>query len=269
MMASPFAITTPTTAVHLAENRLGEMPFTVTNVTDQPLRGRVSIVPLGSAPLSWFSLAGKAEIDLPPRVTAQVLVRVEPPLGTPAGTHLFRVDIDSSADPGAVTVGPSCSVVVPPSVSKVNRWRTPRGYLATLLGASIGGAVGELVVLLAVRAPEPRECGADVGCAFGEAIGQAFFLAVAILFGLVLLWVGSVAGAWVGLRARRYLGSKTTALFLAILTVPWTAAMLWLLGRTTDSPNLVAVMIAGPVLLTAVPGVLARAAVLLIRTRHI
>ncbi|MGH9119278.1 MAG: hypothetical protein ACRD0A_15785 [Acidimicrobiales bacterium] len=89
-MPSPIAITAPSTTVVLAENRLGEMPFTVTNTTDQPRRGRASVVALDGAPPAWFSLASKAELDLPPGSTAQVVVRVEPPLGVPAGTHLFR-----------------------------------------------------------------------------------------------------------------------------------------------------------------------------------
>lgn len=265
-MPSPAAITVPSTTMYLDQNRLGEMPFTVTNTTDQPLRGRVSVVPLDSAPEEWFSLAGKAELDLPPRASAQVLVRVEPPLGASAATHLFRVDVVNAAAPEAATVGPSCSVVVPPSKAKVDRWKTPRGYLATLLGASVGGAVGELVILVGVRAPEEQDC-TTVDCAFGNVIGQAVFLIIALLLGLVLLWVGSVIGAWIGLRVRRYLGSKTTALFLAILMVPWTIAMLVLIGKVTE--NLTIAVILAPVLLTAVPGLVARGAVLLIRTRHL
>jgi hypothetical protein len=267
-MPSTFAVTAPTTTVHLAENRLGEMPFTVTNMTDQPIRARVSVVPLDSTPPEWFSITGSTEIDLRPRATGSVLVRVEPPLGVAAGTHLFRVDVADAANPQApASVGPSCEVVVPPpSASPAKRLTTPRGYLATLLGASVGGALGELVILLGVRAPAQQDC-TDLGCALGDAIGQVIFLIFAVLLGLVLLWVGSVIGAWVGLRIRRYLGAKTTALFLAILMVPWTIAVLWLLG--TLNINLTAAIIVAPILLTAVPGLLARGAVLLIRTRRL
>ncbi|MGH9244152.1 MAG: hypothetical protein ACRD29_07510 [Acidimicrobiales bacterium] len=266
-MPSPFAISAPSTTVVLAENRLGEMPFTVTNTTDQPRRGHASVVPLDGTPPAWFSLAGKAELDLPPRATTQVVVRVEPPLGVPAGTHLFRLDVgDVTAADVEPATGPSCSVVVPRSEARVNRWTIPRGYLATLLGATVGGALGELVILLGFRAPEDQDC-TTVGCAIGEGIGQAIFLAFAILFGLVLLWVGAVIGAWVGLRVRHYLGSKTTALFLAILMIPWTIGVGALLGNLVDS--LTVAVILAPVLLTAVPGLLARGAVLLIRTRRL
>ncbi|MGH9119281.1 MAG: hypothetical protein ACRD0A_15800 [Acidimicrobiales bacterium] len=162
--------------------------------------------------------------------------------------------------------GPSCSVVVAPSEVEVDWWKKPRGYVVTLLGATVGGALGELVILLGFRAPEAKDC-TTVGCAIGEGIGQAIFLAFAILFGLVLLWVGAVLGAWVGLRVRRYLGSKTTALFLALLMIPWTIGMAALLGNLVDS--LTVSVILAPILLTAVPGLVARGAVVLIRTRHL
>lgn len=267
-MSSTFAITAPETTVFLAANRLGEMPFTVTNMTDQPLRAKLSIVPIDSTPREWFSLAGNAEIDLRPRASATVLVRVEPPLGAPAMTHLFRLDASDGITPDVTSVGPSCSVVVPPSQLKVNRWTTPRGYLATLVGATIGGAIGELVILLVARAPSRDDDCTEAGCAFGELIAQFFFLVIAFLLGLILLWIGSVIGVWLSLRIRRYLGSKLTALFLAVLMIPWTIAMLALINAI-DFDNLIVLLIVAPILLTSVPGVIARGAVLLIRTRHL
>ncbi len=77
----------------------------------------------------------------------------------------------------------------------------------------------------------------------------------------------SCEGAWIGLRVREYLGSKLTALFLAILMVPWTILMLWALSKITNS--LALLMILAPILLTAVPGLVARGSVLLIRTKHL
>jgi hypothetical protein len=267
VMTSPFAVTAAATSVVLAENRLGEMQFTVTNMTDQPVRAKASVVPLDSAPPEWFSIVGKADLDLRPRASTRVLVQVEPPLGVPPGRHLFRVDVANPALPDvAVSEGPSCEVVVPPSQIKVNPWKVPRGYLATLVGATAGGALGELVVFLSIRGAQKKDC-TTIGCAVGDAIGQAILLFFAILVGLALLWVGSVIGAWLGLRVRRYLGSKLTALFLAVLMIPWTCAMGALLTKVTN--NLTVLAILAPILLTAVPGALARGAVLLIRTRHL
>jgi hypothetical protein len=249
--------------VYLAENRLGEMPFTVTNMTDQPLRGKVSVVPLDAAPPQWFSIVGKSEVDLQPRATAQILVQVEPPLGAAAATHQFRLDADDPGTPESATTGPSVEVVVPPSEPKWT-WKKPRGYIATLLGATIGGAVGELVILVTylTQQPEDKDCGGDFGCALGDAIGQVIILLLAILVGLGLLWVGSIIGAGASLRIKRYLGSKTTAVVLGILMIPWTIGVLWLLSKITDNLNIVVAMILAPILLTAVPGVLARGFVL-------
>jgi hypothetical protein len=136
-----------------------------------------------------------------------------------------------------------------------------------LIGASVGGALGELAIFFTARSYKDQNCGADLGCAVGNIFVHALFLVLAFLAGLVLLWIGSVVGAGIGLRIRSYLGSKTTALFLAILMVPWTLGMLWLLTRITD--NLALLMILAPILLTAVPGLVARGAVLLIRTKHL
>jgi hypothetical protein len=265
-MSSPFAVTAPSTTVYLAENRMGKMPFTVTNMTDQPLKAKAAVVPLDSAPPAWFKVVRGAELTLPAKSSAQVLVQIDPPLGVDASTQLFRLDVTDPANPEVPVPGPSCEFVVPPSKAKFDP-TTPRGYLATLIGSSIGGALGELAILLTFRLPADKDCGGDIGCAFGDAIGQVILLILAFLAGLLLLWIGSFIGAGIALRVRNYLGSKTTALFLAILMLPWTLLMLWLLSKITD--NLLVLLILAPVLLTAVPGVLARGAVLLIRTKHI
>jgi hypothetical protein len=265
-MLSPFAISAPSTTLHLAENRMGKMPFTITNMTDRQVRGTATVVALDSTPLGWFSPL-TSEVALAPRGSAQLVVKVEPPLGAAAATHLFRVDVDDPSTPEENVTGPSCSVVVPPSQAKIS-WKAPRGYLSTLVGATVGGALGELVIfLMFARGPAQRDCGTDVGCALGDTLGAIIFLIFGILLGLGLLWIGAVAGAWIALRVHNYLGSKLTALFLAILMVPWTLVMLWLLPKITNS--LVLALILAPILLTAVPGVIARGSVLLIRTKHL
>lgn len=265
-MTSPFAITAPSTSVHLAEDRLGKMPFTVTNMTDHPLRGRPSVVPLDSVPPAWFKVLRGSELSLAPSTSAQVLVQVEPPLGVAASTHQFRLDVADPDVPEVTVRGPSCSFVVPPSQPRFNPKRA-RGYLATLIGASVGGALGEAVILLAARAPSTKNCGADVGCAVGNVFAYTVLLVLAFLAGLVMLWIGAAIGAGIGLRVRGYLGSKLTALFLTLLIVPWTSVMLWLLGKITHS--LVVLIVLAPILLTALPGLAARGSVLLIRTRHL
>ena len=265
LMSSPFAITAPTTTVYLAEDRMGKMPFTVTNMTDRPLKGKAKVVPLDTAPAEWFKVIPGGELNLQPKTSAQVMVQIDPPLGVVASSQELRIEItDPSSSDGPVT-GPSCEFVVPPSVAKFDPSK-PRGYLATLVGSLAGGAIGELAMLLSAKLPE-KDCGADFKCAIGNIFADIILLALFFLAGLVLLWIGAALGAWSGLQLRGYLGSKTTALFLAILMIPWTLLMLWLLSKITD--NLVLLLILAPILLTAVPGVLARGAVLLIRTKHI
>jgi hypothetical protein len=265
-MTSPFAITTPSTTVYLPENRVGEMPFTVTNMTEQDKQGAVSVVPLDDAPPKWFK-PSKAQVSLRPKGSDQVVVQVEPPLGAVAATHLFRLDVDDPATTEPAIPGPSVSVVVPASTAKFS-WKTPRGYLATLVGATAGGAVGELIIfLMFLKGPTEAECGTDFGCALGNVFAEIIFLIFGILLGLGLLWVGAVEGAWIGLRVKGYLGSKTTAGFLAVLMVPWTIGMLWVLSKITD--ELWVLIIAAPILLTAIPAVLARGGSLLIYTKRI
>lgn len=265
-MPSPFAITAPATNVYLAEDRVGKIPFTVTNMTDQPLQGRPSVVPLDAVPQAWFRVLRGSELNLAPKGSAQVLVQVEPPLGVAASTHRFRVDVCDPRSPDVTVRGPSCSFVVPASKPGFSVTKA-RGYLTTLVGASVGGALGEVLILLGARPRSTKDCGAALGCAVGNALADAILLVLALVAGLVMLWIGAAIGTAIGLRVRGYLGSRLTAVFLAVLMVPWTLGMLWLLSKITHS--LVVLIILAPILLTAVPGLVARGSVLLIRTRHL
>ena len=266
MSSSPFAITAPTTTVYLAEDRMGKMPFTVTNMTDHPLKGKAKVVPLDTAPPEWFKVVRGGDLNLQPKTSAQVLVQIDPPLGVAPSSQEFRLEVADPSSSDAPIPGPSCEFVVPASVAKFDPTK-PRGYITTLVGSLVGGIVGELTILLTARLPDNKNCGADVGCALGNVFAQILLLILFFLAGLVLMWLGSALGAWAGLQMRGYLGSKTTGLFLAIFMAPWTILMLWVLGKLTN--NLLLVLIIAPILLTAVPGVLARGAVLLIRTKHI
>jgi hypothetical protein len=264
-MSSSFAITAPATTVYLADTRMGKMPFTVTNMTDHPLKGKATVVPLDSAPADWFKVVRGADLTLPPKSSAQVLVQIDPPLGVAASTQQFRLDVIDPSSSEAAVPGPSCEFIVPPSKPGFDPTK-PRGYLATLLGAMAGGLVGEALMLVSARLPE-KDCGGDAKCALNNIVGDFLLILIFFLLGLVLLWIGAVVGSWAGLQIRSYQGSKTTAVFLGILMIPWTIFMLWLLSKITD--NFVLVLILAPILLTAVPGMLARGAVLLIRTKHI
>jgi hypothetical protein len=267
-IAPVFAITTPSVSVTLAENRIGEVPFTVTNVSNRKLRGRVRIAPGPGAPAEWFSVAGDSEHDFDAGAARQFVVRIDPPLGAPPGTYTFGLDAVGIEHPDDdYSEGPSCQITIPQSAPP--RLTTPRGYLTTLAGALIGGVVGELAVVLIIllRHHEGPKCN-DLGCVIGDTIGEVILLLFLLFLAYVLMLVGATLGSGIALRIRRYLGAKLTATFLALLMVPWTVLMLATVFRLLDD-HLIVMAVISPFLLVAVPAVLARGSVLLIRTHHV
>jgi hypothetical protein len=275
--ASPvFTVTTPSVSVTLADNRVGEVPFTVTNVGNRKLRARAKITPAAGAPADWFSVEGDSEQDFEIGAARQFVVRVDPPLGVPAGNYSFRLDAVGIEHPDDdYSEGPSCQVTIPQSAPP--RLTTPRGYLTTLVGAIVGGLVGELTVILGIvflvhashnDDPNCHDFGCAIGGALGDLIALLFLLAFILLVGYVLMLVGASLGAGIALRIRRFRGSKLTALFLGLSFVPWTLLVFFTVFRLLDDHPIVIAAIS-PVLLVAVPAVLARGGVLLIRTHHI
>ncbi|MGZ4269540.1 MAG: hypothetical protein ACXVSX_10055 [Solirubrobacteraceae bacterium] len=266
-MPSPFSITTPAATVVLGDNRVGDVAFTVVDTSDRPLRARLRVMPLAPSPPEWFTITGDAERDFQPGTAHQFTVRVGPPLGAPPGQYPFRADAIGIEHPDDdYAEGPSCVVTVPPSVPPA--LTTPRGYLATLTGALTGGIAGELLVVIVVLTSSHKTAGCTgVGCVVGDSIGAVVALLFALIAGWILMLLGSAVGAGVALGIKRYRGAKLTATFLAVLMVPWTFLMLATVFQLAHSLVLVAVL--APVLLVAVPAVLARGAVLLIRTGHI
>jgi hypothetical protein len=265
-ITSVFSITTPATGVQLAPNRVGEVPFTVTNTSGRKLQARVRVTPAPGAPPDWFSVEGDAQQTFDVNTARQFTVRIEPPLGVAAGSYSFRLDaigIDRPDDDYAE--GPSCEVSVPGSAPP--RVTTPRGYLTTLVGALVGGVLGELVivVLLLVR-HHTSNCN-TASCVIGDTIGEIIFFLFAIFAAYVLMLIGASIGSAVALRIRGYLGPKLTGTFLGILMVPWLIAITLTVFQVVH--NLIVVAALAPILLVAVPAVLARGGVLLIRTHHI
>jgi len=261
-----FTITTPSAGVQLAPNRIGEVSFTVTDVGASALRARVRVTPSPGAPSEWFSIEGEAEQSFVAGAARQFTVRVEPPLGVAAGSYSFRLDAIGIERPDDdYAEGPTVQVTVPGSAPP--RVTTPRGYLTTLVGALIGAVVGELiiVVLLLVR-HHTSNCD-TVKCVVGDTIGEVIFFLFAIFAGYVLMLIGAAIGSAVALRIRGYLGPKLTGTFLGILMVPWLIVITLTVFQVLH--NLIVVAALAPILLVAVPAVLARGGVLLIRTHHI
>jgi hypothetical protein len=260
-----FTVTTPSASVTLAANRIGEVPFTVTNVSDRKLRARVRITPAAGAPSEWFSVAGESEQDFELGAARQFVVRVDPPLGAPGGTYTFRLDAVGIENPDDdYSEGPSCQVTVPPSVGPQPKLTTPRGYLTTLVGALAGGIVLNIIVVVLALLHDPNDCSGFWECVFRE----IFFWLFLIVLGFGLMLVGAALGAAIALRIRRFRGHKLTGLFLALLMPLWSLLMALTLFRLLEDHPIV-IAATSPIVLLAVPAVLARMSVLLIRTHHI
>jgi hypothetical protein len=265
-----FTVTTPSVSVTLAENRIGEVPFTVTNVGNRKLRARARITPASGAPPDWFSVEGDSEQDFEAGAARQFVVRVDPPLGAPAGNYAFRLDAVGIEHPDDdYSEGPSCQITVPGS--KPPKLTTPRGYLTTLMGALTGGIVLDLVVvILALTVRPDTDCHGRGfwACLFVVGLKLLFFWVFLVFLGFGLMLVGASLGAGIALRIRRFRGHKLTATFLAVLILPWTLLVsLTVFQLLKHHPVVIAA--SSPFLLLAVPAVLARGSVLLIRTHHI
>jgi hypothetical protein len=238
----------------------------VTNVSGRKLRARTRVTPGTGAPPSWFSVEGDAEREFDIGDARQFTVRIEPPLGAGAGAYSFRLDaigIDHPDDDYAE--GPSCQVKVPGSAPP--KVTTPRGYLTTLVGALAGGVLGELTIVIFLLLRRHTSHCTTFSCAVGDTIGEIFFFLFMIFLAYVLMLIGAGIGAAVALRIRGYLGPKLTGAFLSILMLPWLLAVTF--GVFQFIHNLIVIAVLAPVLLVAVPAVLARGGVLLIRTHHI
>jgi hypothetical protein len=264
---SAFTISTPSASIMLPPNRSAEVPFTITNLSGRALRARVMPRGLGSAPADWFKLAGDAELQFEEGAIKQVKVVVDPALGAMEGNYAFRLDVAGVESPTQeYAEGPECAVAVPGSSTALT---TPRGYLATSVGASVGGLlwlIAVLVIWLVISNQAEEDC-ADLADCFGQIIGLAILAGLLVLLALILMIVGAAIGIGVALRIKHYRGNKLTSVFFAVLMVPWTILMLWLLGAI--EPPVAVLIIVTPILLLFAPALLARALVLLIRTHRI
>lgn len=262
-----FTISTPSARVALPPNRSAEVPFTVTNLAGRALRAKAIPHGVGPAPGDWFMVAGDAELQFEEGAIKQVKVVVDPALGAPEGRYTFRLDVSGVENPTAeYAEGPECAVDVPGSTTGLT---TPRGYLATLVGASAGGVlwlIAVLVIWLIISNKADEDC-TDLGDCFGQIIGLAILFGLLVLLALILMIVGAAIGIGVALRIKHYRGNKLTSLFFGVLMVPWTILILWGLGAL--EPPEVVLIILTPILLLFAPALLARAIVLLIRTHRI
>jgi PASTA domain-containing protein len=103
-----FTVTAAGQKVDLDPSGSAKAPFTVTNTSAQPLKGRLLTKPKEPAKPEWLSIAGEAIRDFAPSAAEQVVAQVNVPPGTPPGSYSFRLDAVSEIDPDEdFTEGPS------------------------------------------------------------------------------------------------------------------------------------------------------------------
>ena len=98
-MSQSFAITTATNNLAITAGERRNVSFTVSNISQAAVRGRVAVVPQGETPAGWFALIGEAERDFVAAENEQFTYEIVVPPETPSGRHLFsarivNVDID-------------------------------------------------------------------------------------------------------------------------------------------------------------------------------
>ena len=142
-MAKVFNINAITERTKLASNGTGEISFTVTNTTNHPLRGRISVVPLQGTQSDWLSVEGEMEREFGAEGSHQFTIRIGVPRDkTPEGQYPFRIDAVSVANPQEdFTEGPQSwfEVPPPPPESKPFPWWIVAVAAMVLL---VGGVVG-------------------------------------------------------------------------------------------------------------------------------
>src|SRR6266487_4418647 len=84
-MTEPFAITTPSASIPMADARHGQATFSVANVSGRRLRGRASVVPREGARPEWFAIGGSAEREFSPGGLEQYTVEIAIPPEAPPG----------------------------------------------------------------------------------------------------------------------------------------------------------------------------------------
>ena len=144
-MANTFSVTAVADKVSLDAQRKGLASFTVTNSTDQPVRGRGQIAATPPADPSWFTVVGNVSRPIAAGGTEQYPVQIAMPPAAPAGTYSFRLDAVNEANPDEdTTAGPTVTFVAPAAEAPAKRkfpW-----WIVILVAVVVVGAV--IVALL-------------------------------------------------------------------------------------------------------------------------
>ncbi len=254
-MPSLFDITAAETRVNLDSQRRGEVSFTVTNTSGQPVRGLARIAPQGAAAPTWFSIVGQAERLFSIAGAQQYTVQIAVPADTPAGTYIFRLDMIGVENPDEFfTEGPSVAFTLtdrpgpPPEPPQ-----TQKGYITSVVGAVVG-------LLAGITA------GIVLALILGVIVNQIFKdLAGVVAIGTLALgpWIGSSLGVYIALNSRSLNWPRETAGIFAAVVFAWTILCFLLLALifnilTGDTIRAILVLFVVLPLWLIAPGVIAR-----------
>ena len=140
-MAS-FTISAPVEPVRLRDGA-GTAAFMVTNTADQPVQGRVMVMPSATAPADWFTLSDATTHVFAAGGVEQAVVSIAVPAGTASGGALLRLAASNVENPEEdFTEGPPVSFDVAPPPPAVPWWK--RYWWALALGALV------LLIILAI-----------------------------------------------------------------------------------------------------------------------
>ena len=145
-----FTVTAAGQKVSLDPSGAAQAPFTVTNTSTQPLRGRLLTTPTDPAKPEWLSVTGDPVRDFAPDAAEQVVVQLNVPPTTTPGSYSFRLDAVSEVDPDEdFTEGPSVAfdVAAPPAAPKKKfPW-----WILAIIGAVVLLIIIGVVVFLLTR----------------------------------------------------------------------------------------------------------------------
>jgi hypothetical protein len=142
MARNVFSITAASSTVRPDAGGHGEVPFTVSNLTPNAIRGRARVIAADPKLGSWFKISGDAERDFAPNGTQQYTVQLNTPRGANPGKYSFRLDVFSVALPDeeyaqGPNVGFEIAVPTPPPPPKFPIWIIPVLVLVILAIAGV------------------------------------------------------------------------------------------------------------------------------------
>jgi hypothetical protein len=137
-----FTISAPVEPVRLRDGT-GSAAFVVTNTADQPVQGRVMVMPNANAPTDWFTLSDPTTHVFAAGAVEPAVVSIAVPPSTAPGSYILRlaaVNVDNPEED--FTEGPPVSFDVVPVIPREPWWK--RYWWALALGALV------LLIILAI-----------------------------------------------------------------------------------------------------------------------